>query len=116
MTKAEPKDAAADAIRQVLEAEHLAEQQLRRCHQEARHLLDEAREQARAIEARAEARIHRVHRDRQERIARLREQTDNHCDRLNARSPCSETDVALIERVVEDAVARLLEPVSEKPT
>lgn len=116
MTEGERKDPAVDAIRQVLEAEHLAEQQLRRCHQEARQLLDAAREQARLIETRAETRIHRIHRDRQERIGRLRDETARHCDQLAARSPCSETDVVVIERVVAQTVARLLAPVSEKPT
>lgn len=118
MTKGERNESAGDvdAIKRVLEAEHLAEQQLRRCHQEARQLLEDAREKARAIEARADERVHRIHRDRQERISRLRKETERQCHRLDAQPPCDEGDAALIDRVVDEAVERLLSLVDEDLT
>lgn len=108
MTRVEQDDTAVDAIKQVLEAEHEAEQALRRCHQQARQAIEDARRDARAIEARADARIHRIHRDRQERIDRLKADTEAQCRDLDARSPCDETDQARIQSAVTDAVADLL--------
>ena len=104
------KSTTADAIGQVLQAEHLAEQDLRRCHQDARRIVEQARNQARAIEARADVRIQRVHRQRETRIAELQTSTLKSCTAVLAEPPCNEQDRPLIEDAVRAMAHALLGP------
>ncbi len=59
------KDRVSEAMDEVLEAEHQAQQDIEAAREEAKRIVQDARTRAQEIEDRADARISRVHRDYQ---------------------------------------------------
>ncbi|HDP88555.1 MAG TPA: hypothetical protein ENN42_01120 [Thioalkalivibrio sp.] len=105
----ESAEDAVGPIRDVLVAEHEAAETLRRCHEEARQLLEAGRARARAIEFAAEARIHRIHQIRERQVAALHAQSGVSCQLLRDQASDPVRDATLVEAAVATVVARLFE-------
>jgi len=100
----ESNEADVGPIREVLAAEQAAAEALRRCHEEARLLLEAARARARGIETTAEARVHRVHQIRERAVVEWRERAVVQCQVLYDRPADPDREAALVTAAV-DAVA-----------
>lgn len=103
----ESTETAVGPIREVLAAEQAAAEALRRCHEEARLILEAARARARAIETTADARIHRVHRIREQAVTAWRERAVVQCQVLYDRAGDPERETALVAAAVDAVVEGL---------
>lgn len=109
----ESTETAVGPIREVLAAEQAAAEALRRCHEEARLILEAARARARAIETTADARIHRVHQIRERAVTAWRERAAVQCQVLYDRAADPDREAALVAAAVEAVVEGLFAEADE---